>query len=232
MISSSKVNLQINESKSFILSQLDKACLKVNPYPHLYIKDFLPETLRSCLRKCFDELQFSQNFQGAVPVHHINEKSPSLLLLFRDEIVDGVMTPFFTNVFKHYEQNKILQLKQHSPKIRRSSSADYASIYLAKNPMGGTIPVHLDDCWASFQFVFYLGYACGKPAPTTDLLKINKCKPIKCQTSAVDMTLTNYGNTSNGLLVFVNDSQSFHGLLDPLQAERWTICISAHFYQK
>ena len=231
MSSKSNLLLDLKYSKSIIMQRLEDAHLYKNPYPHSYIENFLPETLRSGLRKCFEDLTFVKHFQGAVPVHHIDEKSPSLLHLFRDEIVDEVMTPHFSMMFQEFELEKLSQLEKDSPNILKSSSPDYVSIYLAKNPVGGTIPVHLDDYWASFQFVFYLGDSNGNSAPTTDLVNMNAGALIEDYNLSNAMTVTNYGSTSNGLLAFVNSPKSLHALLDPLKDERWSICISAHFYR-
>jgi len=214
-----------------LFKKIRNASVHSQPFPHLYINDFLPSDLWRSLREAFHVLHFKKFFEGAVPVYHIDSSSDLFLQAFRDEIVDAVICKGLRAHFLSFEDGKTKSLKASYGRVRCLEKPFYRSIYLAKNPEGGTIPIHLDDHWASFQLVFYLGDHLGERTSTTDLaIPIDAHAALPDPLELMKFSTTNYGTSSNALLAFVNNERSYHGLASPLPAERWTICVSAHYH--
>jgi hypothetical protein len=215
-----------------LIEKLNDAHVVEEPFPHIFINNFLPNDLRDLLINSVSELEFRKYYEGAVPVFHLTEKSPEALLFFKKYILDDLLTPFFKSIFNDSDFKKNIELNKTFENIIKLDKAEYGSIYFAKNPAGGKIKMHVDDNFASFQYVFYFGYKDGCAAPTTDLLLYPQLNIDDDSTDLNSKNYFNYGPTNNGLLVFVNTPSSYHGLLSPLNKERLTLCISAHYHHK
>lgn len=215
-----------------LIEKLNDAHVVEEPFPHIFINNFLPNDLRDLLLNSVSELEFRKYYEGAVPVFHLTEKSPEPLLFFKNYILDDLLTPFFNSIFNDNDFKKNIELKNTFEKITKLDKVEYGSIYFARNPPGGKIKMHVDDNFASFQYVFYFGYKDGGVAPTTDLLLYPQSNIDDYSADLNSKNYINYGPTNNGLLVFVNTPSSYHGLLSPLHKERLTLCVSAHYYYK
>ena len=215
-----------------LIEKLNDAHVIEEPFPHIFINNFLPNYFRDLLISSVSELEFRKYYDGAVPVFHLTEKSPKALLFFKNCILDDLLTPFFKSIFSNNDFKKHIELKNNFENITKLDKAEYGSIYFARNPAGGSIKMHVDDNFASFQYVFYFGHKDGSPAPTTDL-SLNP--QLNIDDYSADINSKNYfnnGPTNNGVLIFVNSPNSYHGLLSPLNQERLTLCVSAHYYHK
>ena len=215
-----------------LIKKLNDAHVVKEPFPHIFINNFLPNDLRNLLITTISELEFKKFYEGAVPVYHLTDESPATLLHFKDNILNRILTPFFNVKFEFMDLKKNIELNNIFGSVGKSDEVEYASIYFARNPARGRIKMHLDDNFASFQYVFYFGYEDGGVAPTTDLLLSPRSNSGECSDDLTTKHCLNYGSTNNGLLVFANTADSYHGLLTPLTKERWTLCVSAHYYHK
>lgn len=215
-----------------LIEKLNDAHVVEEPFPHIFINNFLPNDLRDLLINSVSKLEFRKYYEGAVPVFHLTEKSPEALLFFKNYILDNLLTPFFKSIFKNSDFKKNIELNKTFENIIKLDKAKYGSIYFARNPAGGKIKMHVDDNFASFQYVFYFGYKDGCAAPTTDLLLYPQLNIDDDSANLNAKNYFNYGPTNNGLLVFVNTPSSYHGLLSPLNKERLTLCVSAHYHHK
>jgi len=215
-----------------LIEKLNATHVVEEPFPHIFINNFLPHDLRDLLINSVSELEFRKYYEGAVPVFHLTEKSPESLLIFRDFILNDLLTPFFNSIFSASDSKKKIELKNTFENISKLSNVEYGSIYFARNPAGGTIKMHVDDNFASFQYVFYFGYKDGSAAPTTDLSLFPQLNIDDYSAELNSKSYFNYGPTNNGVLVFLNTPSSYHGLLSTLTKERLTLCVSAHYYHK
>jgi AAA15 family ATPase/GTPase len=133
-----------------------------------------------------------------------------------------------SNFFRHIEILK---------NIKRLNKPNYRSAYLAKNPANGTISSHLDDYWASYQFVFFLGDIFGNEIDTTELVDVSASMQLLASDNMDKKIIEScprksYKKTKNGFLAFLNSNASVHGLSRPIEFERHTICISVHLYDE
>jgi len=215
-----------------LIAKLNDAHVVEEPFPHIFINNFLPNDLRDLLINSVSELDFRKYYEGAVPVFHLTEKSPEILLFFKNFILNDLLTPFFNSIFNASDSKKNIELKNTFDNITKLDKVEYGSIYFARNPAGSTIKMHVDDNFASFQYVFYFGYKDGGAAPTTDLSLYPQLNIDDYSADLNSKNYFNYGPTNNGVLVFVNTPSSYHGLLRPLDKERLTLCVSAHYYHK
>jgi len=225
------------ECSRYISQKLDNVLLNEDPYPHIFIDEFLPINFYSELKSYFYSENFFKYFDGAVPVSHITDKSSLFIQRFLSEIVDSLLVIKFNKIFDRYDVQKQYELQESRKNIIRLNKPHYRSAYLAKNPANGTISSHLDDYWASYQFVFFLGDIFGNEIDTTELVDVSVSMQLLTSDNMEKKIIEScprksYKKTKNGFLAFINSNASVHGLSKPIEFERHTICISVHLYDE
>jgi hypothetical protein len=199
------------------------------PFPHLFIQNFLPETVLHSLRATFTKAEFFL-VEGGSPSSYIDIKSPDPLFEWSNEFLKDVLVPKLDEVFTNSILEKKYELMSNYKIVERLNKPKFGYLHLSKQNIGAKIPSHRDDDRSSYQFVIYLGDFNGEKAETTELIYVDEIDQLEKTQDYSKLQLLNYGKSANGFLCFVNQRNSYHCLTGPTTHSRMTILGSVVHY--
>jgi len=204
--------------------------LKVRqPYPHMFLDNFLSDRYRSVLRDSFATEKFS-TAPGGCPVSNIAEHSKPALRVFRYDFVEAYLIPRLDDIFNDDLEAKYDELSRNYKYVNKLDRPGIGFLHLTRNHKGATINSHRDDDRATYQFVIYLGDDEDGPVETTELIWVENIEELEKSADYSRLRLLSYRSTRNGILVFANQPNSYHCLSKPAKSERLTISGSVIHY--
>lgn len=201
-----------------------------NPFPHLYVNNFLPKKIRELLRKNFSLSNFTTAI-GGCPISDITNKSSEDLIKWRESFIINELIPQLDIIFSDSINEKYKELSKNNTRVTRLAKPDIGYLHLTKNHTGTTINPHRDDDRASYQFVFFLGDIDDSQIETTELIFTEDIDQLEKTQDYSALRLLSYGSTNNGFLCFVNQPNSYHCLSRTIKSIRMTIAGSVIHYQ-
>jgi hypothetical protein len=201
-----------------------------DPFPHLYVDNFLPKKIRDLLRKNFSLSNFTTAI-GGCPISDITNESSEDLIEWRNSFIISELIPQLDIIFSESINEKYKELLKTNTRVSRLTKPNIGYLHLTKNHVGTTINSHRDDDRASYQFVFFLGDINDGRIETTELISVKDIDQLEKTQDYSALRLLSYGSTNNGFLCFVNQPNSYHCLSKTIKSIRMTIAGSVIHYQ-
>lgn len=211
------------------LATLNLTKLTMQPFPHIFINDFLLEDFRISLRNSFS-CEVFKTAEGGCPVSNIGDKSASQLQNFMIYDVLNNLVPKLDYLFKSEIENKYHELVDNYKQVTLFDSAKFGFFHLTKNIPGSKINSHRDDDRATYQFIFFLGDAFDQEIETTELIYVTDIETLERTGDTSLMEIKNFGKSKNGFLCFANTPDAYHCLSKTILFERFTIAASVIHY--
>lgn len=201
-----------------------------DPFPHLYVDNFLPKKIRDLLRKNFSLSNFTTAI-GGCPISDITNESSEDLIEWRNSFIINELIPELDIIFSDSINEKYKELLKTNTQVSRLTKSNIGYLHLTKNHVGTTINSHRDDDRASYQFVFFLGDINDCRIETTELISVKDIDQLEKTQDYSALRLLSYGSTNNGFLCFANQPNSYHCLSKTIKSIRMTIAGSVIHYQ-
>jgi hypothetical protein len=201
------------------------------PYPHIYIENYLPELFKNQIIENLPERCHFKKNNGSTFFYELNiieEKNKILYslieIIYNDLFIKG------QKIFNPFLKQKLIEIeKLENKKISSFKIEVEKHPYISIAPIGQLIEAHRDSYFYHFNILIYLGNLDGTKTQTTELLYVNENLTddyIKKNQNIFE-TL-NYGESSNSVLFFHNNSRAYHRVKDIINKERLTVFAGAY----